>query len=167
MLSALCSSWKSRAFHFLYVFVGILVATIYIYIFFFFFFNSFWNSDRPYCLFSICLKEFSDSLNRKQFLLFFLFLYQKSFVFTLFYPQIWEQNYLLIFWFMNVFTHELSLFYSERQIGNRPFNLNVSLLFSVSIISPGPSSNISSSIYFCDCILLLQVRTLGVWSYAK
>ena len=89
------------------------------------------------------------------------------FVFIVFCPQVWEQNYLLLFWFMNVFTHELSLFYSERQIGNRPFDLNVSLLFPVSIISPGPSSNISASIYFCVCVLLLQVRTLGVWFYAK
>lgn len=129
-----------------------------------FFFNSFWNSDRSTACFLFCLKEFSDSLKRKQFLLFFSFSLSKicCFVFIVFYPQIWEQNYLLIFWFMNVFTHELSLSYSERQIGNRPFDLNVSLLFSVSIISPGPSSNISASIYFCDCVLLLQVRTLGV-----
>ena len=132
-----------------------------------FFFNSFWNSDRSTACFLFCLKEFSDSLKRKKFLLLFFSIKNLLFCLHCVLSQVWEQNYLLLFWFMNVFTHELSLFYSERQIGNRPFDLNVSLLFPVSIISPGPSSNISASIYFCVCVLLLQVRTLGVWFYAK
>lgn len=104
------------------------------------------HSGRSTACFPFWLKAFSDSLKRKKFL-FSLQKFFALFVFTLFYPQIWDQKCL---WFsgswmclyMKLFTIK-----DELEIG---LWLRSFLLFSVSIISPGPSSSISFSIYFCD-----------------